>query len=125
MTPLSKDFTVEEFKCPCGECLGGRMREAFVKKLQAMRDAAGITMKVTSGFRCMKYNAKVGGESDSQHLLGNAADIYVSDGAVAHALMVAAFVAGFKGIGINRKNGQDGFLHVDDRDSAAVIWTYK
>lgn len=33
---------------------------------------------ITSGFRCKELNDRVGGVKNSQHLLGEAADIYVS-----------------------------------------------
>ena len=38
---------------------------------------------ITSGYRCQKLNKAVGGVWNSQHLRGEAADIYVSDTAMA------------------------------------------
>lgn len=34
---------------------------------------------ITSGFRCAAYNTQVGGEPDSQHLYGRAADSRMDD----------------------------------------------
>lgn len=45
--------------------------------LQPLRDEFGPVV-VTSGYRCAELNRLVGGEDDSQHLFGQAADILVS-----------------------------------------------
>lgn len=43
--------------------------------LQPIRDRYGKPIVVTSGFRCEKLNKAVGGVKNSQHVLGEAADI--------------------------------------------------
>ena len=43
--------------------------------LQPIRDKYGKPIVVTSGFRCEKLNKAVGGVKNSQHVLGEAADI--------------------------------------------------
>ena len=43
--------------------------------LQPIRDAWGKPIKVTSGYRCPRLNTMVGGVKNSQHVLGQAADI--------------------------------------------------
>lgn len=43
--------------------------------LNPIREACGFPITVTSGFRCAKLNAKVGGKPTSQHLKGEAADL--------------------------------------------------
>lgn len=48
-------------------------------QLQVIRDYVGLPIFVNSGYRTKKHNEKVGGEKDSQHLLGLAADIWVQD----------------------------------------------
>ncbi len=45
--------------------------------LQPLRDYLGCPFIVSSGFRCAELNKKVGGRSNSQHLLGEAADFVV------------------------------------------------
>ena len=47
--------------------------------LQPLRDKLGKPMVITSGFRSVKVNNLVGGEDNSQHLYGQAAD-FVVDG---------------------------------------------
>lgn len=45
--------------------------------LQPLRDALGLPIFVSSGFRSARVNKAVGGASTSQHRLGQAADITV------------------------------------------------
>lgn len=46
------------------------------KCLDPCRRAFGRAINVSSGFRCATLNAKVGGETDSQHKKGQAVDLY-------------------------------------------------
>ena len=48
--------------------------------LDEMREAYGKPIFVSSGYRCEKLNAAVGGVVGSAHLRGDAADIYVAGG---------------------------------------------
>ena len=43
--------------------------------LQPIRDKYGHSIIITSGYRCPKLNSAVGGAKNSQHMLGEAADI--------------------------------------------------
>lgn len=73
----TKNFRLEEFRCPCGECSGYpvELDGALLNQLQDIRDLFGTT-KVTSGLRCQKYNDSLKGSSkNSRHLTGKAADI--------------------------------------------------
>ena len=47
--------------------------------LEPTRRAWGAPLYVTSGYRCAQLNQLVGGVADSQHLLGQAADITTGD----------------------------------------------
>jgi uncharacterized protein YcbK (DUF882 family) len=74
---LTNNFNLEEFECKCG-C---KMPE-FVKKniieladnLQVLRDFVG-RLDLTNAYRCKEHNSDVGGSTNSQHLVGKAADI--------------------------------------------------
>jgi len=44
--------------------------------LEPLREAYGKPIYVTSGYRCPKHNAAVGGVKNSQHMAGEAADIH-------------------------------------------------
>ena len=52
-----------------------RLRFLCVKSLEPMRRRFGV-IRITSGFRCKKLNALVGGSPTSQHVLGEAADTH-------------------------------------------------
>lgn len=51
------------------------LRELTEKVLDPLRAAWGSPLNVSSGYRCEKLNAAVGGSVTSAHLLGYAADI--------------------------------------------------
>jgi uncharacterized protein YcbK (DUF882 family) len=48
--------------------------------LDPLRESYGKPIRISSGYRCKRVNAAVGGASTSQHLLGQAADIQAADG---------------------------------------------
>lgn len=47
--------------------------------LQPLRDAWGGPLFINSGYRCLELNKAVGGVPTSQHVLGQAADVEVTD----------------------------------------------
>lgn len=54
------------------ECL----RDLAVNVLDAIRRLVGSVVIVSSGFRSFEVNRAIGGSADSQHMRGEAADIY-------------------------------------------------
>lgn len=74
-------FKREEFKCQCGGkyCNGypAEMNPKLVNILEELRKYFGKAVRIMSGARCKQHNKNVGGVSNSQHLYGNAADIYI------------------------------------------------
>lgn len=54
--------------------------------LDPLRRCFGKPIIITSGYRCAKLNAAVGGVANSWHLKGNAADIHVSNRTEAQAM---------------------------------------
>lgn len=54
------------------------IRNLVIKLLEPLREYAGYTtgMHISSGYRSEELNRLVGGVADSQHLTGEAADIY-------------------------------------------------
>jgi zinc D-Ala-D-Ala carboxypeptidase len=120
---LSKDFTLEEFRCPC--CNATPDPESlefkyFVGKLQEIRDMCRFPLKITSGFRCVKHNKKVGGEKDSSHLLGIAVDIAINNDYTRLAFLSSAIQVGIKRIGIAKT-----YIHVDiDDGKDNAVWLY-
>lgn len=55
------------------------------KVLEPIRHRFGVT-RITSGYRCRELNSVIGGMKNSQHMLGEAADIHVSDKEVGHKM---------------------------------------
>jgi zinc D-Ala-D-Ala carboxypeptidase len=85
-TLLSPNFTLEELTFSQTAARQGiintpdaqqieALRELCTKVLQPLRDALGLPITVSSGFRCPELNRAVQGAADSQHLLGQAADL--------------------------------------------------
>jgi peptidoglycan hydrolase-like protein with peptidoglycan-binding domain len=78
----SQYFKLEELKCQCGGkyCTGYPtiIDKQLIKNLNEIRKIYG-PIKITSGLRCTKHNANVGGVSGSKHVLGKAVDTYQSN----------------------------------------------
>lgn len=75
-----KHFKREEFKCKCGKYCDGypvEMSEKLIRVADRVRDHFGKPMIVSSGVRCERHNANVGGVSGSRHKLGKAMDFRV------------------------------------------------
>ena len=73
-----KYFKKSEFSCKCGKYCDGYPAEIdmnMVKIADEIRSRIGKPIQINSGIRCKIHNANVGGVSNSQHLLGNAADL--------------------------------------------------
>lgn len=73
-------FTRAEFKCKCGGkyCNGypAEPQEQLVRIADQLRKNLGVPITIVSGLRCKTHNANVGGVANSQHMYGEAADIY-------------------------------------------------
>lgn len=82
--------------------------EAALDALQKLRDIIKAPLIINSGYRSKAYNASVGGAPKSQHLLGRAFDIRLTDVVKREELKKLAKQAGFKGIG-----DYNTFVHVD------------
>lgn len=73
---LSENFKVREFACHDGSDTV-LIDTELVDILQAIRDAFGKPITINSAYRNAKYNKKIGGATNSQHVYGKAADIRV------------------------------------------------
>ena len=73
-------FDRSEFKCKCGGkyCNGypAEPNERMVRIADQLRKNLGVPITIVSGLRCKTWNAIQGGVSNSQHMYGEAADIY-------------------------------------------------
>lgn len=73
-------FTRDEFKCKCGGkyCKGypHEPDERMVRIVNQLRKNLGAPITIVSGLRCKTWNAIQNGHAQSQHMYGEAADIY-------------------------------------------------
>ena len=88
MTPLSQNFTLEEFTTSATAKRLGIVNAVGLKEvanlcalvhnvLQPLRDAMREPIKIGSGYRCPRLNRAVGGVPTSQHQYGQAADLCI------------------------------------------------
>ncbi len=103
-------FSEKELKCPC--CGRNEFKQTTLDKFNALREAIGLPLKMSSGYRCEKYNTLKG--FTQTHATGQAGDLQVSHELAALVLTKWA-EAGFTGIGVNQKGDvKDRFIHLDD-----------
>ena len=73
-------FKREEFRCKCGGkyCNGfpAEPQEQLVRIADQLRKNLGVPVTIVSGLRCPTWNKIQGGVENSQHMYGEAADIY-------------------------------------------------
>ena len=110
---LTKNFTVCEFACKDGSDTI-LIDDALPVILQKIRDRFDRPVTILSGYRTPAWNAKQGGEPNSLHTQGKAADISVQGVASLEAAQYAVS-AGCKGVGWYP---DDHFIHVDTRGTA-------
>lgn len=114
-------FTPAEFDSPDVPGSGGLMDLKFVQTLDSVRSLCGFPFTVESGYRTPAHNAAVGGEKDSAHMEGKAADIRVTDSRSRYLIVLNAIKAGINRIGIAETFVHlDGSKHLDQQ----VIWLY-
>jgi len=105
---FAPNFQVKEFACKDGsDTILIDTQLAYY--LQKIRDHFGKAVRINSGYRTPSYNAQVGGASESQHVLGTAADILV-EGYTPKEVAAYADQIGVNGIGIYKT-----FTHIDVR----------
>lgn len=81
MAKLTENFSLEEFKCKDGSNVPNEYLNNVIelaKNLQVLRDEIKKPITINSAYRSPKYNAKVGGAKNSQHLVAKASDLKVS-----------------------------------------------
>lgn len=73
---ITRHFNIFEFKCKSGneEILLNWQVIDHIIRLQKFRDWYNRAMIITSGYRTVDYNNKIGGSPKSRHLQGTATD---------------------------------------------------
>ena len=80
----TQNFCEYEFICHCGKCAhsvphANIVNERLITALQQARNKLNAPIYITSGRRCKKHNAKIGGVPNSYHTQGLAADVKADD----------------------------------------------
>lgn len=115
------DFTPAEMLCRCRNCTSV-IDEDFMDDLQALRNDFGSPMNITSGHRCMRHNASIGGAMSSGHVTAQAVDVAVG-GAKAYELVGKAMNHGFSRIGVSQRDDSR-FIHIGAERPDETIWSY-
>jgi uncharacterized protein YcbK (DUF882 family) len=115
-----KYFITKEFDSPDELGTGSKMDANLLKRLTDARYLAKTPFVVTSGFRTVKHNEKVGGSKTSSHLKGFAVDISCHNSSQREKIISALIIAGFQRVGIAKT-----FIHADtDKSKSPAIWLY-
>ena len=113
-----KFFRLEEFNCTHTNL--NKMDHEFLVKLDELREKVGFPFRITSGYRDATHpaEARKAEPGTGTHCQGIAADIAVSNGFERMNIVHEAIKMGFS-IGVART-----FVHVDNRKTTPVMWTY-
>ena len=114
---MYKYFKIEDFDCQ--ETGNNEMKPAFVRRLDALREACGFPFYISSGYRDPSHSIEKVKAKPGKHSEGIAADIVVNGGVQRRQVVEQALAMGFGGIGVAKT-----FVHVDTRDSTQVLWCY-
>lgn len=112
---LSTNFASTEFDCHgSGCCSSTLINPELVKYLQKIREHFNAPITITSAYRCITHNSRVGGATGSRHTKGDAADIVVK-GVSPREVAKYAESIGIKGIGLYETSADGFFTHIDTR----------
>lgn len=112
-----KYFRLEEFNCTHTNL--NCMDDVFLDKLDQLREECGFPFRITSGYRDSTHPSESKKENPGTHNQGIAADIAVTNGKDRMNIVHWALKMNFGGIGVAKT-----FVHVDDRKTTPVMWTY-
>jgi uncharacterized protein YcbK (DUF882 family) len=101
-----------------GEAVFEKMDKTFLLRLDECREQADLPFEITSSWRSIEHNRKVGGSTRSYHLKGRAVDVRCTDSAQRARIIHAALSVGLT-VGI-----MPAALHLDDRDGPPIVFHY-
>jgi len=119
---LTKNFRLSEFDCKDGTEMPSELLPnvlELAESLQELREILNSPIRISSAYRSLEHNSKIGGSTNSQHLFGKAADIVVKGKTPSQvATMIKLLILEGKmkqgGIGV-----YDNFTHYDIRGHKA------
>jgi hypothetical protein len=99
------------------------MDPQFMERLEALREAWGKPLVITSAYRCGNHpveRAKMGTRIPGEHTMGRAVDVAMLQGEDRTQFVRLALNLGFKRIGIGAS-----FIHLGgSADHTPAIWSY-
>ena len=120
----SEYFQDEELECHCGRHnpnnTANVINPILLERLDRLRELWGKPINVSCAVRCREHNREVGGVDNSQHVLGNAADVYIGSQTERNSKeyhIFYGFILGtelFDGVGYYPDSE---FVHVDVRNN--------
>jgi len=128
---FTENFSSYEFECNCDnkDCKEQKIELKLIAKLQYLRESLKMPLRITSGYRCQKYQDKLAKKGlktakKSQHVEGRAVDIRPAGGRGVDfdkrkKKLLEVCEKLFKAIGV-----AGNFLHVDLRDDKNRRWYY-
>ncbi len=119
---MAKYFNRDEFTCSyTGD---NEIKDEFIERLDALREACGFPFIITSGYRAKSHPVEINKTTTGTHVQGIAADIKVTDATQRFKIVEEAIKLNFTGIGV-----ANSFVHVDirsgDDTTPYVMWVYK
>lgn len=86
-------------------------------RLESIRDLLRFPIHISSGYRCPKLNAVLGGAPDSAHLTGDAADFLSPRAGTPYQIVGKIMASGIKfdqliNEGVNAGKGYGGWVHI-------------
>ena len=111
-------FNISEFDCKYTG--NNEMDEWFLARLDSLRHTCDFPFTITSGYRDpVGHPIEAKKSIAGTHAQGIAADIKVNNGIEKYKIISEAMKMGFTGIGVAKT-----FIHVDDRTTQPVVWSY-
>lgn len=95
-----------------------KMQPEFLAKLDQLRESCGVPLVITSSYRSVSYNKRIGGASNSMHIRGRAVDVVCKDSGTRAKIMRSALDLGLT-VGVMRYA-----LHIDNRLEQIVFHYY-
>jgi len=115
---LTENFSLSEFDSNDGSKAPESViyqLEKVAQNLQVLRAYLGKPIKINSGYRSPEHNVKIGGAKNSQHVLGNAADIVVDGYTPRQVFDAIELLQGRGEMAIGGLHAYDTFVHYDIR----------
>ena len=119
---ITENFRLSEFDCKDGSELPTALLPNVLDladNLQVLRDYLGVPISINSAYRSLDYNRKIGGATNSQHLLAKAADIVVESKSTEQVANIIKFLMSEGKMTQGGVKAYDTFTHYDIRGHKA------